>query len=127
MAFKVNTEPEALEDIQEGIDRYNKQQPDLGRKFHSEVKVYFKKPKVNPFFQIHYDNVHCLPIKKYPYMIHFTINETDKIVTIKAIFNTSKDPINWKTDKKATLSGLTLLVWFLDCIAAADFFDRKLK
>lgn len=42
MAFKIKTEPEAHLDIQEGIDWYNKQQSGLGRKFHSEVKAYFK-------------------------------------------------------------------------------------
>ncbi len=96
MTYKIKTEPEAHEDIQEGIDWYNKQLPGLGRKFHSEVKAYIKKLKINPFFQVRYDDVRCLPIIKYPYMIHFTINEEEKIVTIKAIFNTSKDPQNWK-------------------------------
>ena len=96
MAFKIKTEPEAHEDIQEGIDWYDKQQPGLGRKFHSEVKAYFKKLKINPFFQIRYDDVHCLPIKGYPYMIHYTINEATKLITVKAVFSTRKDPQNWK-------------------------------
>ncbi|MEQ6120503.1 type II toxin-antitoxin system RelE/ParE family toxin [Reichenbachiella sp. MALMAid0571] len=96
MAYKIKAEPEAHDDIQEGIDWYNEQKPGLGRKFHAEVKTYFKKLKTNPFFQVRYDDVHCLPIKKYPYMIHFTIDEENKIVTVKAVFNTSKDPKKWK-------------------------------
>tara|TARA_R110000868_G_scaffold390176_1_gene659746 strand:+ start:1442 stop:1738 length:297 start_codon:yes stop_codon:yes gene_type:complete len=98
MAYKIKTEPEAHDDIQEGIDWYNEQKPGLGRKFHAEVKAYFKKLKTNPFFQVRYDDVHCLPIKKYPYMIHFSIDETNKNVTVKAVFNTSKDPKKW-TDR----------------------------
>ncbi len=96
MPYKIKTEPEAYDDIQEGIDWYNKQLPGLGRKFHAEVKAYIKKLKINPFFQIRYDDVRCLPIIKYPYMIHFTIIEDDKTVIIKAVFNTSKDPQNYR-------------------------------
>jgi len=95
MGFKIKAEPEAHDDIQDGIDWYNKQQPGLGRKFHTEVKTYIKKLKTNPFFQVRYDDVHCFPLKRFPYMIHFTINETDKIVTIKAVFATKDDPEKW--------------------------------
>jgi hypothetical protein len=52
MAFKIKIEPEALDDIQQGIDWYNKQQAGLGRKFHAQVKDCFKKLKTNPFFQV---------------------------------------------------------------------------
>lgn len=96
MVFSIKSEPEAQEDIQEGIDWYNKIQPGLGRRFHLEVKSKILKLKTNPFFQIRYDDVHCLPLEKFPFMIHYTINEADKIITIKAVFNTSKNPENWK-------------------------------
>lgn len=96
MAFKIKTEPEAYQDIQDGVDWYNSQQSGLGRKFYSEVKAHINSLKINPFFQIRYDDVHCLPIKRYPYIIHYSINEMAKIVTIKAIFNTNKDPLSWK-------------------------------
>jgi toxin ParE1/3/4 len=95
MAFKIKTEPEAHQDIQEGIDWYNKQQPGLGRKFHAAVKASFKSLKTNPFFQARYDNVRCLPLKTYPYMIHFTLNEEDKIIVVRAVFDTSRDPELW--------------------------------
>lgn len=52
MAFKIRIEPEAHEDIQEGIQWYNEQKPGLGKKFHTQVKSYFNKLKTNPFFQI---------------------------------------------------------------------------
>jgi toxin ParE1/3/4 len=95
MTFKIKVDPEALDDIQENINWYNSQQPGLGKRFHKEVKSYFNKLKSNPFFQVRYDDVHCLPLKKFPYMIHYTINEKDKLVIIHAIFNTSRDPKIW--------------------------------
>ena len=99
MAFKIKIEPEVQQDIQEGIDWYNEQQPGLGRKFHAEVKASFKSLKINPFFQVRYNQVRCLPLKKYPYMVHFTVDEKNKTVIIRAIFNTSKDPKTWKRRK----------------------------
>ena len=99
MAFKLKIEPEALDDIQQGIDWYNEQQAGLGRKFLAEVKIGFKSLKTNPFFQLRYEGVRCLPLKKYPYMLHFTVNETDKLVIIHAVFPTPLSPDNWKNRK----------------------------
>ena len=99
MAFKIKIEPEALQDIQKGINWYNEQSPGLGRKFLSEVKAYFKKLKTNPFYQLRYDNVHCLPLKKFPYMVHFTINEKENLVIVRAVFGTHEDPQKWTKRK----------------------------
>jgi hypothetical protein len=96
MPFTLKIEPEAEQDIQEGIDWYNNQLRGLGRKFHEEVKAHLKKLQTNPFYQIRYDEVHCLPLKKYPYMIHFTINEDQQLIIIHAFFNTFRDPKIWK-------------------------------
>ena len=97
MPFTIKVEPEALEDIQVGIDWYNENQAGLGRKFLAEVKACFKLLKINPFYQIRYDDVRCLPLKKYPFMVHFTVHEADKLVIIRAVFNTHLDPGNWKS------------------------------
>lgn len=99
MAYQIKVEPEALDDIQQGIDWYNEQQSGLGRKFLAEVKMGFKSLKINPFFQIRYDNVRCLPLKNYPFMVHFTVHEADKLVIIRAVFNTHLNPDNWESRK----------------------------
>jgi len=99
MSFRVRIEPEAHQDIQEGIDWYNEQEPGLGRKFHSEVKAYIEKLKINPFFQIRYDEVHCLPMKQYPYMLHYTVDKERKVITIRGVFKTSRTPKIWKSRK----------------------------
>lgn len=99
MAFDIKIEPEAHQDIQEGIDWYNEQQPGLGRTFYEEVKDAFKRLQTHPFFQIRYDKVRCLPLKSYPYMIHFTVDEQEKRVIVRAVFNMSRDPGIWKKRK----------------------------
>ena len=94
MEFKID--PRAFIDIQEQIDFYNLQQKGLGKKFHSEIKVYFKAIQKNPFYQIRYDNFRCLPLKIFPAMIHFSINEEEQLIVAHAVIGTRKNPKgNW--------------------------------
>lgn len=96
MAFKFKIEPTAFIDIQHEIDFYNDKKKGLGRKFWLELNNYFKSIRKNPFYQVRYDDVRCLPLKKFPAMIHFTVNEIQEIIIIRAIINTHKDPkSNW--------------------------------
>jgi len=96
MEFKLKIEPLASVDIQEQIKYYNSKQKGLGKKFHTEVKTYFKAILQTPFYGIKYDDIHCLPLKKFPAMIHYNVNENHKTITIRAVINTAKDPdTNW--------------------------------
>lgn len=72
MPFTIKIEQEAEHDIQQGIKWYNEQESGLGRSFHMAVKQHSEKLRINPFFQIRYDDIHCLPLKRFPYMIHYT-------------------------------------------------------
>ena len=100
MKYKIQIESEVRQDIQEGIDWYNEQQRGLGRKFHAAIKEAFRGLRTNPFFQIRYDDVRCVPLRKYPYMIHFTIDENNKTIAVIAVFNTSRNPQMWKGRSK---------------------------
>lgn len=91
MAYKIKIEPLAILDIQDAIDWYNVKQKGLGKRFYVAVKKHFKTISLNPFFQIRYDDVRCLPIKGFPFMIHFTVSKVSNTVTIRAVFNTSRD------------------------------------
>ena len=99
MSFKIKIEPEVVDDIQSGIVWYNKQQAGLGKRFLSEVKLHISLLKANPFFQIRYDKVRCLPLRSFPFMIHFTINESENLVIIRAVFSTNRNPKIWKQRK----------------------------
>lgn len=99
MAFTTVLDPRAIQDIQQAIDYYEEQQPGLGEQFENTLNEYLRKLEQNPFFQIRYDNVHCLPLKKYPYMIHYTVDEEEERVIVRAVFNTSRDPDIWRKRK----------------------------
>ena len=95
--YDILIEPKVIEDIQNGIDWYNDKQNGLRTRFHKEVKSSFQKLLSSPFFQIRYDNVRCFPLKTFPYMIHFTLNEEESLIIIRALLNTSRNPQIWKT------------------------------
>ena len=98
MKYTIILTPDAVDDIQKAIEYYDEQQAGLGRKFMAEVNEYIKALKKNPQYQIRYDNVRGLPLKRYPYMLHFVV-EQEK-VRIIAVFHTSLNPDeNWKKRK----------------------------
>ena len=96
MNFVIRIEPEALQDIQLAIDWYDLQQRGLGEKFYNYLDSVLGSLAINPYYQIRYSNIRCLPLQKYPFMIHYSIDESKAIVIIRAIFNTSLDPAKWE-------------------------------
>ena len=95
MGFEVKMEPLAINDVNEAIHWYNSQKTGLGEKFYNLLEASIENLKVNPYHQIRYEeNIRCLPLKKYPYMIHFNIDETEKLIKIIAILHTSRKPIS---------------------------------
>lgn len=95
MPFKIFIEPLALEDLQSAIDSYEDKQDGLGKRFLEVFDSHIKGLALNPFFQIRYDNVRCLPMKVFPYMIHFITDENTNSVEVKAVLNTHKNPDKW--------------------------------
>ena len=94
--FSVTVEPRALDEIQETIYYYESLSGGLGEKFYQELDSYLETLQVSPFFQIRYKNVRCLPLKVFPYMIHFTVDERSGIVYVHAVINCHKNPeTNW--------------------------------
>jgi toxin ParE1/3/4 len=96
MRFKVLFEPNAKLDIQDAISWYNHRSKGLGKNFYTFLRAEIERLRQNPYYQINYDKVRCLPLRKFPFMIHFSIDEANTVVIIHAVFNTSLDPGKWK-------------------------------
>ena len=95
--FSVNIEPEAFNDIQEAIDYYNHCKPGLGKEFLETIKKQIiLLTKYHHSFAIRYDNIRCLPVKKFPYMIHYEVWKDKYQISIKGVFCTHQNPENWK-------------------------------
>lgn len=92
MVFKIVITPSARTDTFDGIEWYEKQAKGLGMRFYKSIKKGYKTIRQNPYFQIRYDEVRCLPLEKFPYMVHFTIDEERKRVVVLGIICTHRDP-----------------------------------
>ena len=79
-------------EVDDIIEYYELASNGLGIKFNNEIENYVETLKTFPFFEEKYDIVRTLPLKKFPYTIHFTIDENEKIVYIQAVTCNYKDP-----------------------------------
>jgi hypothetical protein len=70
----------------------NKRQKGLGKKFYLDFKTCLKALEINPYYQIRYDSIRCFPSKKFPFMIHFRVDETAKLVSVEAVISTHMNP-----------------------------------
>lgn len=99
--YKVKINIDALSDIQQATDWYNKRLPELGTRFQKNVKRQIntlKHSAVN--YSIRYNNVRCMLIKRFPFLVHFIIDEANLVVEVFAIFHTSRNPQIWEQRTK---------------------------
>ena len=99
--YKIVVEPDALQDIQEATDWYNEQLKGLGSRFQKQVVTQVNTLKKNPLgYAIRYAAVRCMIVKKFPFMVHFTIDENQKLVEVFAVYHTSRNPKIWEERKR---------------------------
>jgi len=92
--YKIKVFPEALTDIQNASDWYNEQSYGLGTRFQKQViKQVDKLNDTAELYKVRYGEVRCIVIKKFPFMVHFLIE--DENVLILAILHTSRNPKIW--------------------------------
>lgn len=99
MTFDLRIDYRVHEDIDEALAGYMSKSVKAANAFYHKIEDAYDRLEKNPFFQIRYADYRCLPIKGFPYMFHFTINENKNLVHIHALINTSKNPgTNWLKD-----------------------------
>ncbi len=88
----------AKEDIEEAAKWYNKRQDGLGKRFTEEVreKVHFirQNPQAS---NVRYDGVRTAVLNVFPFLVHYTIDESSKTIIVSAVLHTSRDPELWKS------------------------------
>jgi mRNA-degrading endonuclease RelE of RelBE toxin-antitoxin system len=90
--FKIQILSRAKLEIDEAATYYESKSKGLGKLFYLEFKSYRKTLESIPFFEEKYNVVRTLPLKKFPYTIHFTIDENENIVYIYAVTSNYQDP-----------------------------------
>ena len=90
--YKVIADPRVKLDLIEATEFLKVKRQNLELEFLADYKTCLRVLKTNPFFEIRYDNVRCLPLKKFQYMIHFIVNEDENTVTIFGLISTYLNP-----------------------------------
>lgn len=92
MAFEIFQYPEADQDILDAVDYYKTISNSTASNFEKQLSKAYDQLERNPFFQIRYDDVRVLPIKKFPYIILFHIDEIQKHIYVISVFCTHQNP-----------------------------------
>ena len=82
----------AVEDIQDASDYYKGIYGNLSDRFELAVKSTIDQIKQNPFYQIKYNNIRVLHLKKFPYAIHYEVDEKQDEIRVLALVHTAADP-----------------------------------
>jgi mRNA-degrading endonuclease RelE of RelBE toxin-antitoxin system len=95
--FKLQIDEEALQDIQDATDWYNEQLEGLGTRFQKQVKTQINSLEKNAAFHaVRYKKVRCMLIKKFPFMVHYSLDETLSLVEVFAVIHTRRNPKIWE-------------------------------
>jgi toxin ParE1/3/4 len=95
MAFNLIVSPLAKRDLQDAYEWYEEQSEGLGERFLNNLDEAFDELLQNPFYAVQYDSTRCLPVRIFPYMIHFYVNGERDIIYIVAIFHTKMNDTKW--------------------------------
>lgn len=86
----------AKQDIKENAKWYEQKQEGLGKRFIKEVRSKISYIKINPMaVAIRYNEIRCVVLEIFPFMIHFSIDDVQKLVIISAVFHTSLSIDSW--------------------------------
>ncbi|MFT6855939.1 MAG: plasmid stabilization system protein ParE [Cyclobacteriaceae bacterium] len=94
MTYSISVAEAAEKDIREAFLYYEDQKDNLGSSFENLVNKAVDSIQSNPLkTQIRYGNTRVFLLKKFPYGIHFQIDENHLLIV--AVFHTSQDPEKW--------------------------------
>lgn len=95
--YQVNILPAAKLDISAAANWYNSKQHDLGKQFVQEIRSKTLLIKHNPkIYPVRYENIRTTILDIFPFMIHYSIDESNNTILIVGIFHTSLNPDRWR-------------------------------
>ena len=95
--WKVNFSPESLADVHSALSYYLGISVSTGEAFILALENGVSTLKKNPYYQIRYKNIRCLPLHKFPFMLHFELDEINSQIKILGCIHTSLNPADkWR-------------------------------
>jgi hypothetical protein len=92
--------PLPKQDIKEAARWYNTRQKGLGNRFTQQVRKKSNLLKDHPFSSVtKYHEVKPAVLDVFPFMAHYVVDETQKLIIVTAVLHTSRNPDGWKKDR----------------------------
>jgi len=91
MGFKIIVSKKAQDEIENASDYYAEINVNLAFKFFNELTETYNKLELNPNYQIKYKNYRAIPLKIFPFLLFYIVDEDNKVVKILSCFHTSKN------------------------------------
>ncbi len=77
MRFQIKIDIDAFNDIQEIVEWYEMHLKGLGLRYKTETKKQINSLQKDPYlFSIKYNEIRCRKIKKFPFLIHYTFDDS---------------------------------------------------
>jgi hypothetical protein len=92
MNYNVLIYDDAKIEIKEALNYYFNFSQQAGLHFYKEIERAIEILKLTPKFEIRYKDYRVLQIGNFPYLFHFIVNETNKIVEVYGLRSTYKNP-----------------------------------
>ena len=91
-SYTVRVLASAEADLDEAFEYYSDISPKLGQRFIKLVNASLNDLKKHPHYQIRYDNFRMKIVNKFPYIIHYILDENRQIVFVYGIRNSYQNP-----------------------------------
>ncbi|AZA72345.1 type II toxin-antitoxin system RelE/ParE family toxin [Chryseobacterium indoltheticum] len=92
MDFSFKFLPIAEDNIEEATDYYANISLKVVKSFNKQLDLSINRIVSNPYFQKRFKNVRALPVKKFPYIIFYEVNDEEKVIYILSVFCTHQNP-----------------------------------
>jgi plasmid stabilization system protein ParE len=93
MAYNLIVSPRAQKEIENAIDYYLLYSIDAPKNFIEALQVVYTSLEQTPLQnRIRYKNVRALKLKKFPYLVYYTINDNKQTVRLLSCFHSKRNP-----------------------------------
>lgn len=90
--FSITFEKSYISDLQNAIDFYKDINMSLAKKFNASVDKAIDSIIKTPMFRIRYDEIRCYKVRKFPYLLHFSVDEKERLIKVYGIICTYRNP-----------------------------------
>ncbi len=97
MDYKIIISPNAQCDIEEITEFYFQIGLNILIQFKDRLDECYLNIRINPYYQRRYKNFHCIPLRHFPCILFYKIDEENQVIRIISCFHTSKNPNKYPT------------------------------